>query len=871
MKGFQRFDDLFWKYMLAYKKRTIFTILGITMAVILFFGAGTIYTSINHAIYETSKLAWGDYDAEGFVTAEECQKLRQLDYIEEMLLINEDSQSYIQLEEEVRINIALQYFEKFDQTIYHYELLEGRYPENDHELLLEQYQADYFGVKTGDTLLVSNTTYWYEGALIGGNSEALEFLFSHQEKEENGGVTGDSITRDDLEERVQTESCRVVGIYMDEGSDLFDFGLDRMTALSLINREESYSSLKVCVRFQNHKNHLRQLREEEGIFLDENSFVTAYVPGYRTSAANQLEQYILFMIAFIILFWISVLIIRNVFIMTMAERSRDYGILRCMGISQYRLGGLLRKEGFAMAVIACILGMGITVFAIEFGRYLGGFRQLLKLLGVFETFHVHISPWIAAGSIAFTFCAVLFSLLEPARQIGAMAPVDAVIGRAVIKKERIKQRKGSLIRRIFGVEGEYAYKNLLRNKGKFVSSIVGIVISVTGLVLSFNIMSIMNGVFTDVQPGQIFDAGARFMNDKRKTEADVQKLEADLLALESVETVRSFYTIYMPGDSEKGYGLPINRNSETPEYTDYIANGWTKEQVAELEPYLLEGSLDYASLQNNGVIICRHNRNYTYLVDEWVQSKPQQTDLQPGDVIWIPKDADCIMDKLYDVYLEDGTLDMSEMIECQVVAVVDYNPYPVSNLADVIFAKEFYQEHLVPSRIGAGGLDHVGVVCSEHYNVEEIYEFQKTHKGYYFSDDGVHEMKAMTRGWQQLILLLAGIMISIGALNIFNTLSSNISLRKQEFQIMSAIGMSRRQILKMLSLEGGLSAILGCLIGILLGGSIGCWLTMLGREAAPTVQYQVPWAGILLSVILALGITGISLMIARKDLSIWEE
>ena len=42
MKHFRRFDDLTWKYMKAYKKRTIFTILGVMLAVFLFFGSGTI-------------------------------------------------------------------------------------------------------------------------------------------------------------------------------------------------------------------------------------------------------------------------------------------------------------------------------------------------------------------------------------------------------------------------------------------------------------------------------------------------------------------------------------------------------------------------------------------------------------------------------------------------------------------------------------------------------------------------------------------------------------------------------------------------------------------------------------------------------------
>lgn len=872
MKGFQKFDDIYWKYMLSYKKRTVFTILGIMLAVILFFGAGTIYTSVYKANYETNKDIYGDYEAAGTVNPEEYQRLKKLDYVQSVLLSDTKDQMFIELDSEELQMAVLTYLESYDQSVFSFALVEGRYPESSQEAILDEYIADFIGVQTGDMISLYENEYWYGDICIGGVSEAYEYVDSHTDKDENGNITNDSITMEDLERKKAYTNLKITGIY--DSTDTF-YGsvfIEYAPIMSLIDKEQNYTNLNAYVQFKNHENHIKELASEEGIYLAENSEITMYLPGYSQSELDGLLQYILFMIAFAILFWIAVIIIRNVFVMTMAERGKDYGILRCMGISQYHLRRLLCKEGLAMAAIACVLGMGITTIFLEFGKYIGGFKQLLSSLGIYKRFHVSISWWVVLGSIGFTLCAVLFSLLEPARQIGAIAPVDAIIGRKTIKKEKFKRRRSGLIRRLLGVEGEYAYKNVLRNKGKFIASIVGIAVSVVGLMISFDLIHIADKIMEmEVTEGE-YDAYAVFRNGKGKDNEDVKEFEADLLALESVEEIRSCYYKYMHAGKE--YGLLTNRTGEKPSYTDYLANGFDEKQVAELESVLLEGELDYEALKEGGVIICRSVIKTSYIGGEESKMKIQETDLQAGDRIWIPKGAmnyDYGADLTTIVYNEDGTLNEDNVIICPVIAVIDYNPNSVSEMPDVIFAREFYQEYVIGENTYAEGFQEIRVKCSENYNTEEMYEFGKTHKRYIFNDYGYHEAKEAGKGMQQLIIMIAMIIVGIGAVNSFNTLSSNISLRKQEFQVMNAVGMSRKQILKMLSLEGGLSAIIGSLAGIGVGGIVGFWLTAFAKELCPTMVYQIPWMGIGLAIILAIVITLTSMLIAKRELKTWEE
>lgn len=871
MKGFRQFDDLFWKYMLAYKKRTIFTILSITLAVILFFGAGTLYISVYQALCDSSTKQNGDYDASGIVNPEEYQRMKKLDYIDDMLLCD-FSDSMFTMEGEAPISI--QYLESFDQSFYDYTLLQGRYPENDRELLMNQVQASILGVETGDSIQFYTYEFWYGDTCIGGSGEAWEFADKHTEYDEQGKLTEDSITMDDFERRKNINEYQLVGIY-ETDITISTFLLEYYPMISQIDKEQNYSSMSVLVRFRNHKNYINKLMQEEGIYLDEHWDVTMYRKGYESSEMDPLLQYILFMITFAILFWIAVIIIRNVFVMSMAERARDYGILRCMGISQRRLRMLLCKEGLAMAGIACVLGFGITAVMIQFGKYLGGFRQLLQAIGIFDTFHMVFSPWMIAGSIGFTFCAVLFSLLEPARQIGAIAPVDAIIGRKSIKKEKFKRRKGGLVRKVLGVEGEYAYKNVMRNKGKFIASMVGIAISVVGIMIGSNIVQIVKAAFKDTEPGINYDTYLFFYNSEGMTLEEIEQLEEDFSVLDSIREVRIDFETYMSSDG-KNYGLPTNRNRDTTVYSNYRAYGFDEEQLAELVPYLIDGELDYEALKQGGVILCRSSLNYNYLNGEWVESKIQQTDLEVGDTIWIPRETltyDSNGKVILDAFIQDdGSLKDEAVIYCPVVAVVDYYPKSLdSTLPDVIFAREFYLENLIRDDANSIGSIAFRAISEENYDIEEIYRFQKQHPECFLEDGGYHEILDAAKGFQQLVLLVTVILAGIGALNIFNTLSSNITLRKRELQMMSAVGMSRKQIWKMLGLEGGLAAIIGSVIGVGIGVLIGYWITLFMHEVSASIKYQIPWLGIVCSALLAVMITGVSVIIAKWEMKTWEE
>lgn len=874
MKHFHTFDDLFWKYMLAYKKRTIFTVMGITFAVMLFFGAGTLYTSISHAEYNKNRQYYGDYDAEGMVNPEQYQVMRHLDYIDEMLLFQEQSQLFMDGHEETGA-CFIRYLERFDQDFFSYELLEGRYPENSHEILMSQYQAEYYQLYIGDQIKINREEYWYNGRRIGSRYEAHEYIRSLPKDERD--ITIDN----DFEKKVISDSYQVTGIYEEK-----NVNTDSVANLgfydgfvSRLDQTREYDYLYVSVRFAHRKNYLEKLANE-GIYLDENSLVTKYQAGYSKNELAGLLEYILFVLVFAILFWIAVGIIRNVFVISVAERARDYGILRCMGTSKYRLRRLLIKEGLVMGLMGNLLGMGVTYLLIEMGKYLFGFRQILIEMGLYPFFHAYSEWWVIVGSMFLTMCAVLFSLLEPARQIGLISPIEAINGNAVIRKEKIKKVKTGWVRKLLGIEGEYAVKNLMRNKGKFIASTVGIIFSVVGIVLSFSMVHIVKTLFDIGDMQDTYSGVASYRNRNGITQADINAYAEQLLALKSVEDVEPRYAM-----NWNYYVLPEKEETQLLKKENAVLGndfiGIDEEQLAQLDSVLVEGSLDYAALQQGGVILSRSYKDTSVVngeVTEYLHPIAEVQELHVGDYIAVPRGrvditdrGDLTTEEYQEAYMKE--LNRIGYERYPIVAVISYTPFPKTGIS-VLLAREYYQKEFLPDigmkEVEAEGLEDILIKFNERFDIGEIQDFMIENSNDYIYEDGTMELISTMNGYQGLILLIAIIIAGIGSVNIFNTFSANIALRSREFQIMRTIGMSRRQILKMLGLEGGLAAIVGSILGSGIGVGVSYWLTRFAAEIQNdgvyyNIKFWIPWGGILLSVLLAVLITGISVWIAKQD------
>ena len=162
--------------------------------------------------------------------------------------------------------------------------------------------------------------------------------------------------------------------------------------------------------------------------------------------------------------------IRNTVQMFTLEQVKDYGILRCIGATKGQLNRIIYR-----------MGAGMELTGIAAGVLLGTFVSVI--LGFLKNVDVgfHIGPVIP---ILIAYLGDLYFVMQECSKIVTkMSPVSAVRGEYRIKKEKIKIRGNGLMGRLFGIEGAYARKSVLRNSGRFAKTVTAMMLSITAIII----------------------------------------------------------------------------------------------------------------------------------------------------------------------------------------------------------------------------------------------------------------------------------------------------------------------------------------------------------------------------------------------------
>ena len=189
---------------------------------------------------------------------------------------------------------------------------------------------------------------------------------------------------------------------------------------------------------------------------DNENLAIWYMQGAETNVGFIFVMFVLLVCYIFAIF--SIGIVRNSLQLTTLEQIKDYGNLRCIGASKDQLKKIIYLEGFILESYGIVIGTVLgTIATLVLGAVMhipAGFH-IIPLLPVLLCFY---------GDLYFV-------MQENCKVVTNMTPISAIRGEFRIKKEKIKVRHTGFIRKLFGVEGEYAYKTLLRNPGRFLKTV----------------------------------------------------------------------------------------------------------------------------------------------------------------------------------------------------------------------------------------------------------------------------------------------------------------------------------------------------------------------------------------------------------------
>ncbi|ENZ07161.1 ABC transporter permease [Enterocloster clostridioformis] len=581
------------------------------------------------------------------------------------------------------------------------------------------------------------------------------------------------------------------------------------------------------------------------------------------------------------------LLIYNVFEIAVTNDIRQYGLLRTVGTTSQQIKRLVNRQALYLFLMGTPLGLifgtllghsilpaALRIFAVD---YSGGNIEVgtLPYLG------------IIAGAILFSGLTVYISTRKSVKKASRVSPIEAIryVEKDTVSIKRKKIDAGAVIPRM-------AKANLQRNKRRTVF----IVISLTLSIVLLNSVFIFSGSFDEDayiekhtrSDFMVYSPGiqAAFGNDFGHNSAVPEKAVEEIKAQPGVTNEAYLYRNTFEDDHVScDWGMP------------YVVDNTNKEQrmVPEhlnLGLYQTGTERDYAVLTADN-----HPLGNVYGFSENILNKM--------DIIEGETDLSVLKEKLWNgnnVILMAAYDDKGKLY-----GGADDSSYRGLSVGDTI---QFYEngtpteEFTIIAKVAAtkgetfltgGGsniatmIDGPSIYMAEN-KFKEIYEmptlygflfdveeqYQQEMESHLAQDTDVSytsilTMKATVSGVKNVVLLIGGVIGAVfalvGLINFINLVMTNIITRRHEFATMQSIGMTNRQLRKMMISESFSYVVMAGIVGTLAAGVLGITLVRAFVQNGPTslmMTFQMTLLPALIMLILFLALAFIVPVVALR-------
>lgn len=416
---------------------------------------------------------------------------------------------------------------------------EGAFPSNDGEVMLNTGAKERLGVQAGDSVTI--------------HAPAGDFDFT---------VTG--FCADEWEK--YDSKFEDVTAYMSVSA------LDAICVADASDKELAY-----YVRFMQGtdiKNAVADLKAKYGLAdgaIEEN-LVTMGVTGASSSLAMQ-SFYSLAAIVFLLILVAGVLMISSCLNSVVAQRTKFFGMMRCIGASREQVMRFVRLEALNWCKTAIPVGL---VVSETFTLVLSGILQY-KVGGEFDDFRYRFSVIGIVSGILVGVISVLLAAHSPAKRAAAVSPVAAVSGNAESGKtiSRAADTRILKVEYALGVHhATSAKKNLVLMSLSFAFTVTLFLVFSAGLDLFKRFMPAEN----DLSP-EISVAAADNSIDR--------SVKEDIAVLPGVETAFGCAICYETPAEINGVPGSVDLIS----YDDWMFK-WTERSVASGDPDKVSGDTD---------------------------------------------------------------------------------------------------------------------------------------------------------------------------------------------------------------------------------------------------------------------------------------
>lgn len=729
----------------ANKLRNIFAIIAIALTTVLFTSLFTIGMSMIESIEQQSMRQVGGYAHGTFkgLTAEEFNNVKDHPLIKKLgysiMVSMGENKEFLKHHTEIRYATGTQ------AKMWFCSPTNGKLPQNENEIATDTTVLDLLGIphKIGEKITIE----YY----IGKHKLSTEFVLS-------GFWEGDEVS---------------------PGSMVFvsrEF-IDRKLANMKIDRASEKGMetglIYADVMFKNSLNieqDMEKVLKDSGYSNDRNApnFIATGVNWAYMSTNFEIDPSTVIAVlgASLLIIFTGYLIIYNIFQISVIKDIRFYGLLKTIGTTSKQIKKIIKRQALLLSIIGIPIGLVI-------GYIIGNILSpIIMSTASFRTSYISFHPAIFIGATIFSLITVFISCRKPVRIASKVSPVEATryVDVTIQGKTHKKSFNGGKVYRM-------AFSNILRNRRKAAVVIISISLS---LVLLNSVFTFTNGfdmdravnkyVITDFMTGN-----ANYFNDLKCFTSD-----ADVVSEQMINTISRLDGI---------------ENSGRIYYNLQYADTWMDSKETRIQLYgmedfplsrlnIFEGKVDLEKLKTGNYIIegvsSDDNGNIRY----------ETSKFHIGDKVTVTFENN--VTKVYEIMAKaEDKYNMSVRYSFGGDSCTMYLP-----------AGEFVSQIKNPLT-----MSYVFDVENKYIERTERFLQDYTNKiepqmDYESKRKFVDEFKSL----QNMFLLVGGtlsfIIGIIGILNFINAILTSIISRRREFAMLQSIGMTNKQLNRMLILEG---------------------------------------------------------------------
>lgn len=618
----------------------------------------------------------------------------------------------------------------------------------------------------------------------------------------------------------------------------------------------------------------------------------------------------------------SVSLIYNSFSISVSERTKQFGILKSIGATKKQI----RKTVLYEAAVLCIIGIPIGLIsgclgiALTFHFLSDSISTFLADLTDLKMQFVFSPIAIIAASII-SFVTVIISAYIPAKKAIKINPIESVRQSNEIKIKRRSVKVSPLTQKLFGFEATLSSKNFKRNKRKYRTTVFSLFVSV----VLFISASSLSTYFTDIVEAESqdmnYDVAVNIFNYEDRTDGEpfteTEEFRTKLYnGLKFVKGIDEFTLTQDMGTEfnvDKKYiseeylnmvnkerdGLADKENELNGLFTYNFIDDDAFRRLLKKEGLSEEGYFDKenpkALVYDMGTYGFQNgNKEKLYIVPflntDNISSTIEITEILP----WFEENGeeysyfgetvvkDGITYYVYDISRDEGEeFDESTKrylpeekavnhISISIGAVLSEKPYFAGHNTNLIYPESVKEKVMLDGYWQT----HAYILCEDHSKVASDVNRLVRDIGGNTNNVSVVDYAADIESIRALVtvakVLAYGFIVLISliaAANVFNTISTNISLRRREFATLKSVGLTSKGMRKMMTFESILYGVKSLVFSLPVSLGVTYLIYLVAADSGYKMSFYVPWDKFIIAILSVFIIVVLSMIYSIKKVN----